>query len=438
MSTPGVAPKRPSAQAARSRENTLVTIMFFAAGIAFLDRFGIAYAFPYIGPDLQLDNTQLGWTMSITALCWAVSSIVFSLFSDRLLGGRKKTIIVTSLVLFSLAAGAVGLAQNFTQLLVIRGIIGALEGPVLPLIQSAVAAASSEHRRGRNLGIVIAGTAIIGSALPPILVVSLSESLGWRAVFPLSAAPGLVIALLVAIFMKESRSTADAPEKPAWRDVGRVLVSRNVLLCGVAAVALIGFTLAFTSFAPLYLAQNSVLSSGTIATVLSLFGLGGALGCVIAPSWSDRLGRKPVFLLASLCTALVPIAILLLHDHAVPLLFSVLLQLLAAGALVIAVYAIPGESVPAPLAATTFAVLIALSEILGGGLAPAVAGALADGFGLSAAMWFCAGLGGLSLVAGMFVKETRPRRTRPDTAQEPLALAEESPPLEHPGRTTTT
>ena len=409
----------------RPRENTLVTIMFFAAGIVFLDRFGIAYAFPYIGPDLQLTNAQLGWTMSITALCWAGSSIVFSLVSDRLLGGRKKVIIVTSLVLFSLATGAVGLAQNFTQLMVIRGILGLVEGPALPLIQAAVASASSEHRRGRNLGIVIAGTAIIGSALPPVLVVALSEALGWRAVFPLSAAPGLVIAVLVAIFMKESRGAATATERPAWREVGRVLASRNVLLCAVAAVAMIGFVLAFTSFAPLYLAQNSVLSPASIAIVLSLFGLGGALGNIIAPSWSDRLGRKPVFLLASGCVALVPIAVLLLHDLLVPLLFIVLLQLLAGGALVLAVYAIPGDSVPAPLAATTFAVLIAVSEVLGGSGAPAVAGALADGFGLGAAMWFCAGLGGLGVLAGLFVTETRTRVASRDTAPEPLAVAGE-------------
>lgn len=411
----------------RSRENALVTIMFFAAGIVFLDRFGIAFAFPYIGPDLQLSNTQLGLAMSVTALSWALSSIVLSLVSDRLLGGRKKTIIVVSLVAFSLATAAVGLAENLAQLLIIRAVIGLAEGPALPLIQSAVTAASSTHRRGRNLGIVIAGTAIIGHAVPPLLVVALAETIGWRLVFPISGAPGLVIAALVVVFMKESRTVGAAPERLAWTEVGRAIASRNVVLCLIASVAMIGFVLAFTSFAPLYLAENSTLPPASVALVLSLFGLGGALGNIVAPSWSDRLGRRPVFLLATGCVTLIPIAVLLLHDRFVPLLVIVALQLLAGGALVIGTYVIPGESVPAPLAATTFAVLIAAGEVVGGSGAPAVGGVLADSFGLGAALWFCAGLGALGLVTGLFLTETLPRRTHQDPTDPPLATAPNGP-----------
>src|SRR5437868_8480488 len=221
--------------AGADRQNTLVAIMFFAAGIVFLDRFGITFLFPQIGGDLHLNNSQLGSLVSVTAVSWAISSLIFSVLSDRF-GGRTKWMIVTSLILFSSAVCLIGLAPNYGTMLLLRAIIGFCEGPALPLIQGAVARASSPERRGRNMGIVIAGTLLIGSALAPSIMIGLATALSWRLAFPLVAVPGFVVAVLVAVFMREDRSASADTHRIKARDFRIVLANRNVPL------ALVGTT----------------------------------------------------------------------------------------------------------------------------------------------------------------------------------------------------
>ena len=408
-------------------ENLLVTIMFFAAGIVFLDRFGIAYAFPFIGPELKLDNAQLGLSISATAFAWAVSSILFSIISDRL-GGRKKVIIVTSLIVFSLATGLTGLAQGFGSLIAIRVLIGFAEGPALPLIQSAVVAASSEHRRGRNLGIVIAGTGLIGGALPPILVGLLAGSIGWRPTFAFIAVPGLIIAVLVAVFMKEGRNQSITGNKFSLSAFRQALANRNVILGFIGAICLIGYTITLSAFVPLFLSKSQTFGPGQAALILTLVGLAGAVANLVMPSLSDSIGRKPAFLLAAAGAILVPI-IYILGQNQFPVLFlTVLLTLVGSGALTIIMYVIPGESVPRALAASTFAVLIAAGETLGGTAGPAVGGALADRYGLAGALVFCAVLAAVSLIAGLFLRETHGPSWRDAHQRQAMEVAAEELP----------
>jgi predicted MFS family arabinose efflux permease len=411
-------------------ENLLVTLMFFAAGIVFLDRFGIAYAFPFIGPDLDLNNVQLGLSISVTAFAWAISSIVFSVISDRL-GGRKKLIIVTSLVVFSLATGLTGLVHSFGALLAVRALIGFAEGPALPLIQSAVVAASSEHRRGRNLGIVIAGTGFIGTALPPVLVGLLSGAIGWRPTFALIAVPGLIIAGLVAVFMKEDRSHPSAQSRLSFAGFRQALANRNVILAFIGAICLIAYAITTGAFVPLFLSKSQAFGPGEAALILTLSGLAGAASNFLMPSLSDRIGRKAAFLATALCAVLLPLIYIAGQNNLSILFLAVVFGLAANGALTIIMYVIPGESVPLALAATTFAILIAVGETIGGTAGPAIGGALADQFGLSAALIFCAALAAVSFLAGLFLRETHGRRARAAHQHHAMDIvAEEMPATE--------
>ncbi|QXJ20970.1 MFS transporter [Actinomadura graeca] len=390
------------------RQNTLVLIMFFAAGIVFLDRFGITFLFPQIGGDLHLNHSQLGSLVSVTAVAWAISSLIFSVLSDRF-GGRTKWMIVGSLVLFSSAVGLIGLAPNYGTMLLLRAVIGFCEGPALPLIQGAVARASSPGRRGRNMGVVIAGTLLIGSALAPGIMIGLASALGWRLAFPLVAIPGIVVAVLVAVLMREDGSSgADAPRVKA-RDFRLVLANRNVPLALVGTTVCIGANIGFGTFAPTYLSEEGI-SRGTATLVLTVYGCIIALGSVITPAVSDRVGRKPALFAAAVCSGLVPV-FFVLFAHSVPLLLaSLLVGLMAGGSLTLVTYVIPGESVPRELMATAFALQIAVGETIGGALGPQLGGAIADATGsLSNALLLYGAAPVLLAVVALLIRETAPR-----------------------------
>lgn len=409
-------------------ENSLVAIMFFAAGIVFLDRFGISYLFPQIGPEFGLSNSQLGALFAITALTWALSSLIFSILSDRL-GGLNKPIVVASLVLFSVAVGFIGLAPNFGVLLVLRAVIGFCEGPALPLMLGLVAQRSTPERRGRNMGIVIAGTAVIGGALTPSIMVGLATAFGWRLAFPLVAVPGLLIALVVAVFVRPNPRPADGVPVKRLRaaDVRVLFRNRNILLTLVGSIVCIGYTIGFLGFAPTFLASRQ-LTPASATLVLTAYGILAAIGNLLAPLASDWIGRKPALLIAAVCSALVPLSyVLFAHDVPV-LLLSLVTVLMAGGALGLVTYVIPGESVPARLMATAFALELAVGEIVGGVLGPQIGGAIADAtHDLADAMYFYAAVPVVLVIVTVFLRETAPRRTaRSRSALDVIELSGEA------------
>ena len=406
----------------RPGENSLVTIMFFAGGVVFLDRFGITYLLPQIGSELKLDNSQLALLVSVTAVTWAISSLTFSVLSDRI--GRKKPIIIASLVLFSLSVGLTGLAPNFGVMLLLRALLGFFEGPALPIIQSAVAGVSTPSRRGRNLGLVIAGSAVFGSALAPAVMIGIASATGWRAAFPVVAIPGFAISILVAIFYKERRTPAEATEPLRFREFASVVRSRNVLLAVVGTTLLIAYTIGFGTFSTQYLSDRG-LSARELTLVLTTYGIAVALANVVTPTLSDRIGRKPALYVALICAAVVPVFFLLLADTIPLLMLALLVAVLGGGALTIFTYVVPAESVPSSLVATAFAVQIAFGETLGGALGPQIGGAIADVTGdLGNAMVLYAALPVVALFVAYFLKETAPRKVRSPAAPEMTALAE--------------
>ncbi|MBB5957345.1 putative MFS family arabinose efflux permease [Saccharothrix tamanrassetensis] len=408
MSTIGPLRGRDRDLTGASGQNTLVTIMFFAAGIVFLDRFGITFLFPQIGAELHLTNSQLGSLVSVTAVTWAVSSLIFSVLSDRF-GGRVKWLIVASLVLFSSAVALIGLAEDYRTMLLFRAIIGFCEGPALPLIQGAVARASSPERRGRNLGIVIAGTLVIGSALAPGIMVGLATAVGWRPAFALVAVPGIVVALLVAVFMRDERSAAGTHRVRA-RDFRLVLANRNVLLALVGTTVCIGSSIGFGTFAPVFLAARGH-SPATSTLVLTVYGLVIALGNIVAPAVSDRFGRRPALCAAAVCGGLLPVFFVLFADSVPLLLVSLVVGLMAGGGLTLITYVVPGESVPPELMATAFALQIAVGETVGGTLGPQIGGAVADAtHDLANALLLYGATPIVLVLVSLLIRETAPRR----------------------------
>lgn len=412
-----------SRQASSLRQNTFVVVMFFAAGIVFLDRAGITYLFPDISRDLGLNDSQLGSLASVTAVGWAISSVVFSVLSDRF-GTRTKPIIVTCLVLFSLASGFVGLAPNYRTILLLRALLGICEGPVLPLVQAAVARASSPERRGRNLGTVFAGSMVIGGAAAPSIMFGLAGSLGWRLSFPVTAGAGIVVAILVSVFMHEDRANAGVADQVRLRDFRLVVANRNVLLTLIGSVVCIGWTIGFGAFAPQFLATEG-LSSGMSTLVLTVSGVLMAVGAVVASTVSDRVGRKLALFVAAVCLGLIPLFFILFAHSVSVLLVSLIVSLMAGGALNLVTFVVPGESVPANLAATAFAVEICAGELIGGALGPQAGGVIADTtHNLANGLLLYALAPILVVIVSLLIRETAPRKRRGAAVPDAMASSD--------------
>ena len=99
-----------------------------------------------------------------------------------------------------------GLVASFGMLLVLRLIMGVLEGPITPITQSILAVESSEKRRGFNMGLTMnTGNAVFGSFVAPLVIVALANAFDWRTAFYLTIIPGIILAVFILKSVKNPK-----------------------------------------------------------------------------------------------------------------------------------------------------------------------------------------------------------------------------------------
>ncbi|MHB8813561.1 MAG: MFS transporter, partial [Steroidobacteraceae bacterium] len=143
--------------------------------------------------------------------------------------------------------------------------------------------------------------------------------------------------------------------------------------------------------------------------VTSAIGFGGFLGQLALPALSDMIGRRPVAVGGFIC------ATVLVHAFAqavtIPALFALLFVacFFCFGLLGLLTGAIAAEAAPRGLVSSTTGIIVASGEIFGGGIAPVIAGTVAQHFGIERTLTMA--LVGLAIggVVCLFLLETAPR-----------------------------
>ena len=161
---------------------------------------------------------------------------------------------------------------------------------------------------------------------------------------------------------------------------------------------------------PSYLVNYLGLDVQQMGLVLSSLGFGGALGSLTLPLLSDRIGRKPVMLLA-VVGALAALMALDSIGPDVPALFG--LMMLVSGfvlsLMVLTIGPVSAEAVPGGLMSTASGLVVGVGEVFGGGIAPSLAGFGAKHFGIGCALDLPILALGCGLVAVALLEETAPR-----------------------------
>jgi len=411
--------------AARARyERTLTALLFFTWGTVFLDRMALLYLAPYFAPEFQLSSEQIGLLASVLAITWALSGFFFGALSDRY--GRRK-VLLPAVFAFSALSVLSGLARTFGELVIVRALMGVAEGPCWSVITALVEESSPAGRRGRNVGIVVSAAALVGLAVAPVLSTQVAARWGWRAAFFVAGIPGILLGLLLAKFVREPEG-ASSGEGPSHgihsvRDYLTVLRYRNVWLCALGAMGFMTWLFSENVFAPLYITQVAGQSGTTAGFLLGASGLGSFALALILPGLSDRIGRKPLLMGIALLSAVVPIALQIPSLYLHLWLLAGIIFLANGGqcmpALVLVL--VPTESVPARFAATAIGLVTLVGEVVGATVAPALAGRLAEQYGLGLPLRMSAGGTAVVFLAGLFLKETVGARNREKELEPALA-----------------
>ncbi|MGE5722265.1 MAG: MFS transporter [Sphingomonadales bacterium] len=384
----------------------LVVLLSCQSGVLAFDRGTFSLLSPYVKPDLGLSNTEIGMISGALSLSWAFSGLFVGGVSDRL--GRRKILLVSTTILFSLASVLSAFARSFAALAGARLLLGLSGGGGPPIAQAMVVAEVAPGRRGvAQATIAVAGN-LFGGFLAPILTVGIAVAYGWRSAFFLAGLPGLAIALCIALFLREVK--VERHTKGGRRGgVFDLLRDRTLLICLALAVLLVGAG-GLGGFLPLYLTQVVGITPTQMSWIMAGAAPAGLICGIGLPWLSDRLGRKPMMIAAQLIALPGYYFLMASGGSAWLLLTGAVLGAAIAGMMPIALAIVPAEAVAPHRTATALGLTVAVGQLVGGAGVPVIAGWLADRYGLSVIPWMLMLFAVAACLLTLGLRETAPAK----------------------------
>jgi MFS family permease len=155
----------------------------------YLDRYVVPPIFSDLKNAMHLSDTQLGLLMLAFLVVYSIVAPLFGAWGDR---GSRPRLIAIGVFLWSLATLLSGLADNYPQLFAARALVGVGEAAYVAIAPALLADSFPAASRGRVFAVL--NMAIpVGSALGYIVGGQVSAHFGWREVFFIAGAPGLLL-----------------------------------------------------------------------------------------------------------------------------------------------------------------------------------------------------------------------------------------------------
>jgi predicted MFS family arabinose efflux permease len=142
---------------------------------------------------------------------------------------------------------------------------------------------------------------------------------------------------------------------------------------------------------------------------MGTLGISATIGSFAISGLSDRIGRRPVMIAMPLIGAILPLGAMYFTGSAWALAAIFFVGWGLNGIFPLFMATVPSESVDPARTATALGFCMGSGEVLGGVLAPWIAGQAADLTSLAAPLWIMLGLCLLAGVLAAGLKETAPR-----------------------------
>src|SRR5215475_9531706 len=189
-----------------------VLTVVYALNIA--DRFSISTLLEPIRTELHLSDGGIAFLTGVAlALFYVTVGIPVAHLADR---ANRRNILAIALAIWSAMTAFCGIAQNYTQLLLARFGVGIGEAGGTPPATSILADKFPASKRPMALTIFALG-ACLGAWLGSSVAGGVADKGGWRAAFLALGIPGLVVALIVWLTVREPQrgQLDEAVAKPA-------------------------------------------------------------------------------------------------------------------------------------------------------------------------------------------------------------------------------
>ncbi len=254
---------------------------------------------PFIRDDFTLNYTQVGFLGSAFALSYGISQLPGGWLADRI---SPRIVLTMGVAGVALAGLLVGLSPTYIMLVIFLVLLGATGGGYHPAAAPLVSASVEPKNQGRALGLhQIGGSS--GFFVAPLIAAAIATALGWRGAFIAISIPTIAFGIVFYVLLGRRGHTGKAePEIPDRHTEAPPTPGRLRRLVALLTLSTVGQVLLFSiiSFIPLFLVDDFGLGEEAAAAMLALAFSAGLWAGLLGGYLSDRLGRVPVILVASL------------------------------------------------------------------------------------------------------------------------------------------
>jgi MFS family permease len=290
----------PAEPASKGYRYLVVIVLAVVYTFNFMDRQIMSILQEPIRKELGLSDTQLGMLTGLAfALFYTTFGVLLAWAADRY---KRIWIMAASCAVWSLFTALCGMATNFVQLALSRVVVGIGEAGGSPPSYSLISDYFPPKERGVGLAIYSLGVPI-GSMLGAALGGAVAAQYGWRMAFIAVGLPGLLLALVMLLLVREPKrggldpllagATAHDPAPPMLVAIAGFFANRTLVLTAVSSAlsAFVGY--AMLNWNPSLLIRVKGMSLGEVSAYYSLvLGITGIIGTFGAGWLVDRLSLK--------------------------------------------------------------------------------------------------------------------------------------------------
>jgi predicted MFS family arabinose efflux permease len=291
---------------ARSTREKWAVVALLSAGLAmdYLARLALFSVLPLLRKELIASDVVLGAVASAFPWTYGLLSPAAGYVGDRF---PRRTVLVASIGLWSLATALSGFVHTAWQLIAMRIVLAAAQVCYMPTAQACIADFHDADTRAMASGLYQAGS-YVGIFLAGLPAASVATHVGWRLMLAVCGGSGLLIGVLLWAKLPA------APQRPGSLDPLKIQEALSLVRKPSLMTIAVAFSLASASYwvlftyLPLFVYERYRLSLEAAAFQATFFVQASAMVSMplfgaASDRWTNRHPRNR-FLAAALVTAL--------------------------------------------------------------------------------------------------------------------------------------
>ena len=303
---------------------TILTLLFLAWCVANINRFSINYAVLGIATDFTVNASMKGLIISSLFIGYAIMQIPGGMLADKF---NPKKVLLAGVVVWSISAALTGVAWSPASIIAFRFLTGIGIGVFYPAATKTIALVFPRSGQGKAISVLLVSGAVIG-AISSVLFAWIIGTMGWKALFLLGGACGVIIIGLYLPLFKvvpkiKEQTENPAPAKPAVSPIKQVIRVPMIWGMFIAAFCISLVTWGINSWIPTVLVeirQIELMQAGIWQVIPLLSGVVAMLLCGLI---IDKIKTHQVRIMVVILLVIAAISIYLMLSTPALVLFFI-------------------------------------------------------------------------------------------------------------------